>query len=82
LLQVCNAFPTNVISQYDYTYDAAGRRINVSKTGSAFTQADSIGYGYNARSELTNATAAVDSDYRYAYDFDDIIIGKGSDTSV
>ena len=25
LLQVCNATPTNVISQYDYTYDAAGR---------------------------------------------------------
>ncbi len=72
LLQVCNATPTNLISQYAYTYDSAGRRINVSKTGSAFTQADSIGYGYNARSELTNATAAVDSDYRYAYDFDDI----------
>ena len=72
LLQVCNATQTNVISQYDYTYDAAGRRINVSKTGTAFTQADSIAYGYNEKSELTNAIAAVDSDYRYAYDFDDI----------
>ena len=72
LLQVCNATPTNIISQYDYTYDAAGRRINVSKTGTAFTQDDSIAYGYNARSELTNAVAAVDSAYRYAYDFDDI----------
>ena len=29
-------------------------------------------YGYNEKSELTNAVAAVDSDYRYAYDFDDI----------
>ena len=27
LLQVCNATPTNVISQYDYTYDPAGRRV-------------------------------------------------------
>ena len=72
LLQVKNAFPTNTISQYDYTYDAAGRRISVSKSGSAFDQDDTIAYGYNARSELTNAVAAVDSDYRYAYDFDDI----------
>ena len=72
LLQVCNATPTNIISQYGYTYDAAGRRINVSKTGTAFTQADSIAYGYNDKGELTNALAAVDSDYRYAYDFDDI----------
>ena len=72
LLQVCNATPTNIISQYDYTYDAAGRRINVSKTGTAFTQDDTIAYGYNPRSELTNAVAAADSDYRYAYHYDDI----------
>jgi len=72
LLQVCNATPTNTISQYDYVYDAAGRCISVSKSGTAFDQADTIAYGYNARSELTNAVAAVDSDYRYAYDFDDI----------
>ena len=72
LLQVRNATPTNTISRYDYVYDAAGRRISVSKSGSAFTQDDLIAYGYNTRSELTNAVAAVDSDYRYAYDFDDI----------
>ena len=70
LLQVKNAFPTNTISQYDYAYDAGGRRINVSKSGSAFDHDDSISYGYNSRSELTNAVAAIDSDYRYAYDFD------------
>jgi len=72
LLQVCNATPTNVISQYDYTYDAAGRRVSCAKSGSAFAQTDTIAYAYNNRSELTNAVAAVDSDYRYAYDFDDI----------
>ena len=72
LLQVRNATQTNTISQYDYTYDAAGCRISVSKTGTAFTQDDTIAYGYNARSELTNAVAAVDSDYHYDYDFDDI----------
>ncbi len=72
LLQVCNAFPTNVISQYDYTYDAAGRRVACGKSGSAFAQNDTLSYGYNEKSELTNAVAAVDSDYRYAYDFDNI----------
>ena len=72
LLQVRNASPTNVISQYDYTYDAAGRRIACAKSGSAFTQDDIVAYDYNNRSELTNAVAAVDSNYSYAYDFDDI----------
>ena len=72
LLQVRNAFPTNTISQYDYIYDAARRRTSVSKSGTAFDQGDTISYGYNEKSELTNAVAAVDSDYRYAYDFDDI----------
>ncbi len=81
LLQVKNAFDvaaapspsqTSVISQYDYAYDAVGRRVACGKSGSAFAQDDTVAYGYNARSELTNAVAAVDSDYRYAYDFDDI----------
>lgn len=53
-------------------YDAAGRRISVSKFGTAFDHADTIAYAYNIRSELTNAVAVVDSNYRYAYDFDDI----------
>ena len=72
LLQVCNAFPTNIISQYDYTYDAAGRRVACGKSGSAFAQNDTLSYGYNEKSELTNAVASVDSDYRYSYAFDDI----------
>ena len=71
-LQVKNAFPTNTISQYDYVYDAAGRRINVSKSGTAFNHDDTIAYGYNEKSELTNAVAAVDAAYRYSYDFDEI----------
>ena len=57
LLQVCNAMPTNVISQFDYTYDAAGRRIAIAKSGSAFGDlSGSVDtYTYNARSELTSA---------------------------
>ena len=72
LLQVCNATATNIISQYDYVYDVARRRINASKFVSAFEYNDTIAYGYNVRSELTNAVAAIDAEYRYAYDFDDI----------
>ena len=72
LLEVNNASPTDTISKYIYTYDAAGRRDGCDKSGSAFTTPDTNSYLYNARSELTNATAAIDSDYRYGYDFDDI----------
>ena len=72
LLQVCNATPTNIISQCDYVYDVVGRRISCAKSGSAFAQDDTVAYGYNARSELTNAVASVDSDYCYSYAFDDI----------
>ena len=72
LLQVCNATPTNIISQYDYTYDAAGRRVARDHSGSAFDHADHIDYCYNTRSELTNALASVDYGYRYSYHYDDI----------
>ena len=72
LLEVNNASPTGTISRYVYTYDAAGRRVACAKSGTAFEQSDSVNYGYNARSELTNAAATVDAAYRYGYDFDDI----------
>ena len=57
LLQVRNATLTNVISQFDYTYDAAGRRTSITKTGTAFGDlSGSIdSYTYNTRSELTSA---------------------------
>ena len=72
LFQVCNATPTNIISQYDYTYDPAGRRIARDHSGSAFDHGDHINYDYNIRSELTNALATVDSSYSYSYMYDDI----------
>ena len=55
LLQVRNATAINVISQYDYTYDAAGRRISCGHSGAAFDQRDQVDYAYNARNELTNS---------------------------
>ena len=72
LLQVRNATSTNVISQYEYAYDPVGRCINMSKSGTVFAQNDTISYGYNEKSELTNAVASVDFAYQYAYDYDEI----------
>lgn len=62
----------NTIEQYNYTYDAVGRRISCVYLGSAFVRPDQITYSYNARSELTNAYAKVDTDYHYGYVYDDI----------
>ena len=72
LLQVRNATPTEVISQYDYTYDAAGRRVEIARSGTAMSQSRTDAYGYNIRNELTSATklggpASVPATLEYAY---------------
>ena len=75
LLQVCNATPTNVISQYDYAYDAAGRRIQIVRSGSAMSENRTDVYGYNARGELISAAKLGElgtAMTEYAYQFDDI----------
>ena len=77
LLQVCNATPTNVISQYAYTYDAAGRRVQITRSGSAMSETRTDTYGYNARSELISAaksggSASVSAVTECAYQYDDI----------
>ena len=75
LLQVCNASPTNIISQYDYTYDAAGRRVQMTRSGSAMSENRIDAYGYNARSELISASklgGSQSSATEYAYFYDDI----------
>ena len=73
LLQVRNVTPTNVISQYDYAYDAAGRRVQIARLGSAMSENRTDVYGYNSRGELTSAVkqGAV-PETEYAYDYDDI----------
>ena len=77
LLQVRNATPMGVISQYDYTYDVAGRRTAMSRSGSAMSESRTDAYGYNVRNELTSATklggpASVPASHEYAYQYDDI----------
>ncbi|MGD9162620.1 MAG: hypothetical protein PVG39_29710 [Desulfobacteraceae bacterium] len=49
---VQNSYNVNLISQYDYQYDAIGRRTSVKNSGQAFTQAAFNIYGYNDRNEL------------------------------
>ena len=71
-MRVCNADPTNVISQYDYAYDAVRCRVSCTKSGIAYKARDTNFYSYNARSELTNAVSAVDSSCRFRYKFDDM----------
>jgi RHS repeat-associated protein len=64
--------PSVVISRYDYTNDAIGRRTAMGKTGTAFSLADLISYGYNDRSEVTSAVSANLATYDYGYEFDPI----------
>lgn len=57
------------------TYNAEGKRITSENLAGQVTTTAwdcCLAYSYNNRSELTNAVAAVDSNYRYAYGFDDI----------
>ena len=60
---------TNTIERFP---DVVGRSVACDMFGNTFDTPDANSYLYNTRSELTNATAAVDSDYRYGYNFDDI----------
>ena len=66
----------SVSSQYDYTTDAAGRRTEIARSGTAMTEARADAYGYNARNELISAArqggpGSVPAD-EYAYQYDDI----------
>ena len=55
LAQVRNATPSAVISRFDYAYDAAGRRIAVTRSGTAFGDLSGATdrYACNARGEVT-----------------------------
>ena len=77
LAQVRSEFGGETVSQYDYTTDAAGRRTEIARSGTAMTEARADAYGYNDRSELTSAAklggpASVPATTEYAYQYDDI----------
>ena len=57
------------------TYNAEGKRITSENLAGQVTTTAwdcCLAYSYNNRGELTNAVAAVDSNYRHAYAYDDI----------
>ena len=60
------------ISIYGYTNDAIGRRTSMFRSGSAYSNPDTISYTYNDRSELTGAQSNVDTTYSYSYAYDPI----------
>ena len=63
------------IARNRMAYNAEGKRIRSENLAGQVTTTAwdcCLAYGYNEKSELTNAVASVDSNYRYAYDFDDI----------
>ena len=76
IASVENAHSNNVISRFDYTNDAIGRRTAITRTGSAFSSlSGSIDhYGYNDRSELVSARRTLNGEevrgfsFGYAYD--------------
>ena len=71
LTQVRNHINGGVISQYDYVNDVAGRRTAITRSGSMMSETRTDAYGYNDRSELTNAVKNATLN-EYAYQYDDI----------
>ena len=74
LTQVQNYINGGVISQYDYTNDALGRRTAITRSGSMMTESRTDAYGYNDRNELVSGTkdTAATNLTEYAYQYDDI----------
>lgn len=60
------------VSTLNYVNDALGRRISMSRNGSAFTSSDILTYGYNDRSEVISAQSNANSSYNYYYNYDSI----------
>ncbi len=75
ILCVSNAATTNIISQYGYTYDAAGQCVRVERSGCAMFEDRVDMYGYNARGELLRGEKVAVSqtcETECIYQYDDI----------
>ncbi len=64
---VLNEFGTNLVSQFDYTYDPLMRRTKRTDVRNQGSEVSTNDFGYNARSELTSAIMGT-NDFDYAYD--------------
>jgi len=64
-----NKVGSTVISSYTYNVNHLGQRTQVSKTGTAFTSARDIAWGYNNKGEVVKADSSVNNfDRAYQYD--------------
>ena len=75
LAQVRSEFGGTTLSQYDYVTDAAGRRTEIARSGTAMSETRSDAYGYNDRNELVSASklgGPQSPAAEYAYQYDDI----------
>lgn len=80
-----NKHGNDLVSGYAYLNDAIGRRSSMARSGSAFSTADTLAYGYNDRSEVTSAVSNNISNYNYGYSFDNIgnrLASTTSETSI
>ena len=67
-----NEVDETTISKYGYVNDTIGRRTSVQKTGTAFTQTDTVTWGYDGLSQVTSAEATTDTTYDYDFTYDPI----------
>ncbi len=69
--QVSNVAPNRFISLNEYTYDSVGHVVCCNKSYGCGDISNSIHYAYNIRGELTNAVSNINTNYCYAYSYDD-----------
>jgi len=67
-----NKVGTTTVSKYDYSNDNLGRRSSVQKSGTAFSQTDTVTWSYDDRSQVTSGDATSDDTYDYTYAYDSI----------
>jgi len=60
-----NKVGTTTVSKYGCTNDSTGRRTSVQKSGTAFSQTDTVTWTYDDRSQVTDAVASNDANYDY-----------------
>ena len=60
------------IGTYQYAYDALGRRTSLNRSGSSFSTADILSFGYDARSELASVSSNNNASYNYSFTYDPI----------
>lgn len=69
---VTNSYANRVISAFDYTNDAAGRRTAISRSGEAFGDLSGAtdSYGYNSRNEVISARRSKNGEIVHGFNED------------